>query len=138
MTSCSTATGRRLAAVLPVHVFGHPADGMALRLVADTWGLPLVERPLAVGVETLTAACLEVLARLRGNKMITTGGGGALVTDDAELARRARTCRLLPTTHPWAFVHDVVGWNDRLLISMLPWGWPSWRIWSSVCRPSAS
>ena len=36
-------TGRRLAAVLPVHVFGHPADGRALREVADLWGLPLVE-----------------------------------------------------------------------------------------------
>ena len=50
-----------------------------------------------------------------GNKLITTGGGGALVTHDAVLAERARH---LSTTakqpHPWAFDHDAVGWNDRL------------------------
>ena len=50
-----------------------------------------------------------------GNKLITTGGGGALITNDDELAQRARhlsTTAKLP--HPWAFVHDSVGWNDRL------------------------
>lgn len=50
-----------------------------------------------------------------GNKLITTGGGGALLTNDAELAQRARhlsTTAKLP--HPWAFEHDAVGWNDRL------------------------
>jgi dTDP-4-amino-4,6-dideoxygalactose transaminase len=50
-----------------------------------------------------------------GNKLITTGGGGALITNDAELAKRARhvsTTAKLP--HPWAFEHDAVGWNDRL------------------------
>jgi dTDP-4-amino-4,6-dideoxygalactose transaminase len=50
-----------------------------------------------------------------GNKLITTGGGGALLTNDTELAQRARhlsTTAKLP--HPWAFEHDSVGWNDRL------------------------
>jgi len=50
-----------------------------------------------------------------GNKLITTGGGGALLTQSAELAQRARhlsTTAKLP--HPWAFEHDAVGWNDRL------------------------
>ena len=50
-----------------------------------------------------------------GNKLITTGGGGALLTNDADLAKQARH---LSTTakqpHPWAFDHDAVGWNDRL------------------------
>jgi dTDP-4-amino-4,6-dideoxygalactose transaminase len=50
-----------------------------------------------------------------GNKLITTGGGGALLTNDTELAQRARH---LSTTakqpHPWAFEHDAVGWNDRM------------------------
>jgi len=50
-----------------------------------------------------------------GNKLITTGGGGALLTNNTELAWRARhlsTTAKLP--HPWAFEHDAVGWNDRL------------------------
>ena len=50
-----------------------------------------------------------------GNKLITTGGGGALLTNDAELAQRARhlsTTAKLP--HPWEFDHDAIGWNDRL------------------------
>ena len=113
-------TGRRLAAVLPVHVFGHPADGMALRKVADAWGLPLVEDAAeALGSWRGDTHCglfghVGILS-FNGNKLITTGGGGALLTNDAELAQRARhlsTTAKLP--HPWAFEHDAVGWNDRL------------------------
>lgn len=113
-------TGRRLAAVLPVHVFGHPADGMALRQVADAWGLPLVEDSAeALGSWRGDTHCglFGAVGTLsfNGNKLITTGGGGALLTTDAELALRARhlsTTAKLP--HPWAFEHDAVGWNDRL------------------------
>lgn len=113
-------TGRRLAAVLPVHVFGHPADGMALRRVADAWGLPLVEDAAeALGSWRGDTHCglFGAVGTLsfNGNKLITTGGGGALLTNNAELAQRARH---LSTTaklhHPWAFEHDDVGWNDRL------------------------
>ena len=113
-------TGRRLAAVLPVHVFGHPADGMALRQVADAWGLPLVEDAAeALGSWRGDTHCglFGAVGTLsfNGNKLITTGGGGALLTNDTEMAHRARH---LSTTakqpHPWAFEHDAVGWNDRL------------------------
>lgn len=113
-------TGRRLAAVLPVHVFGHPADAMALRQVADAWGLPLVEDAAeALGSWRGDTHCglFGTVGTLsfNGNKLITTGGGGALLTNDAEMAQRARhlsTTAKLP--HPWAFEHDAVGWNDRL------------------------
>ena len=113
-------TGRRLAAVVPVHVFGHPADGPALRAVADAWGLPLVEDAAeALGSWRGDTHCglFGAMGTLsfNGNKLITTGGGGALFTNDAELAQRARhlsTTAKLP--HPWAFDHDAVGWNDRL------------------------
>lgn len=113
-------TGRRLAAVLPVHVFGHPADGIALRQVADGWGLPLVEDAAeALGSWRGDTHCglfgsVGTLS-FNGNKLITTGGGGALITNNSELAQRARhlstTAKL---SHPWAFDHDAVGWNDRL------------------------
>ncbi|MBW0180976.1 MAG: LegC family aminotransferase [Vulcanococcus sp.] len=113
-------TGRRLAAVLPVHMFGHPANGMALRQVADAWGLPMVEDAAeALGSWRGDTHCglFGAVGTLsfNGNKLITTGGGGALLTNDDELAKRARhlsTTAKLP--HPWAFEHDAVGWNDRM------------------------
>ena len=113
-------SGRRIAAVLPVHVFGHPASVEQLRMVTDAWGLPLVED----AAEALSSWRHDVHCGLfgavgtlsfNGNKLITTGGGGALITNDVHLAERARH---LSTTakqpHPWAFDHDAVGWNDRM------------------------
>ena len=113
-------TGRRLAAVLPVHVFGHPADAKSLRQVADAWGLPLVEdaaEALGSWREDIHCGLFGAVGTLsfNGNKLITTGGGGALLTNDADIAFRARhlsTTAKLP--HPWDFDHDAVGWNDRL------------------------
>ena len=113
-------TGRRIAAVLPVHVFGHPADAESLRAVADLWGLPMVEdaaEALASWRHGTHCGLFGSVGTLsfNGNKLITTGGGGALLTNDTSLANRARH---LSTTakqpHPWAFYHDAVGWNDRL------------------------
>ena len=113
-------TGRRLAAVLPVHVFGHPSRIKEVRTVADDWGLPLVEdaaEALGSWSDGIHCGLFGAVGTLsfNGNKLITTGGGGALLTQSAELANRARH---LSTTakrpHPWAFDHDAVGWNDRL------------------------
>lgn len=117
-------TGRRIAALLPVHVFGHPADLPGLLAVAEAWGLPVVED----AAEALGSWCVHAgkathcglfgaigTLSFNGNKLITTGGGGALLTHDAQLAQRARhlsTTAKLP--HPWAFEHNEVAWNDRL------------------------
>jgi aminotransferase in exopolysaccharide biosynthesis len=117
-------TGRRLAALLPVHVFGHPADLPGLLAVAEDWGLPVVEDAAeALGSwrdhagKASHCGLFGAIGTLsfNGNKLITTGGGGALLTHDAQLAQRARhlsTTAKLP--HPWAFEHDEVAWNDRL------------------------
>ena len=113
-------TGRRLAAVLPVHVFGHPALIEDLSAVAEAWGLALVEdaaEALASWRNGTHCGLFGSVGTLsfNGNKLITTGGGGALLTNSAELAQRARhlsTTAKLP--HPWDFDHDEVGWNDRL------------------------
>lgn len=113
-------TGHRLAALLPVHVFGNPADLPGLLAVAEAWGLPVVEDAAeALGSWRGQTHCglfgsIGTLS-FNGNKLITTGGGGALLTHDAQLAQRARhlsTTAKLP--HPWAFEHDEVAWNDRL------------------------
>ena len=112
-------TGRRIAAVLPVHVFGHPAQVDRLRDVAGAWGLPLVEDAAeALGSWRGNNHCglfgsVGTLS-FNGNKIITTGGGGAVLTHDTALAKRANICQQLQEIPPWSFDHDAVGWNDRL------------------------
>jgi perosamine synthetase len=113
-------TSRRIAAVLPMHVFGHPVDMDGLARVAAAHGLPVIEDAAeALGSDYHGRRCGS-LGRLgtlsfNGNKIVTTGGGGAIVTDDPELAAHARH---LTTTakapHRWAFVHDEVAFNYRL------------------------
>lgn len=113
-------TGRRIAAIVPMHTFGHPVDLEGLTAVAEQWALPVVEDAAESlgsyyrGRHTGTFGRLGVLS-FNGNKIVTTGGGGAILTDDDELARRARH---ITTTakqpHAWEFVHDVTGFNYRM------------------------
>jgi perosamine synthetase len=113
-------TGRRIRAIVPVHVFGHPVDMDPLSEIAERYGLVMIEDATeAVGSLYKGRPCgsLAQLAALsfNGNKLVTTGGGGAILTRDAALAQRIRhltTTAKLP--HRWAFLHDEVGWNYRL------------------------
>ncbi len=113
-------TGRRLAAVVPVHVFGHPVEMDRLTAVAARWSLPVIEdaaEALGSRYRDRAAGTLAPLAALsfNGNKIVTCGGGGAIVAADPDLAQAARhltTTAKLP--HRWAFVHDRVGFNYRL------------------------
>jgi len=113
-------TGRRIAALLPVHIFGHPVDMDTLTEIARRYCLLIVEDATeALGSRYKTRRCgsLASLSCLsfNGNKLVTTGGGGAILTDDAALAehlRRITTTAKRP--HPWAFVHDEVAWNFRM------------------------
>lgn len=113
-------TGRRIAALMPVHLFGHAAQIDKLVEIAQRWNLPLVEDAAeALGTRYKGKACgsFGSLAgtSFNGNKIITTGGGGAILTNDESLAKRAKhlsTTAKLP--HPWAFVHDQVAYNYRL------------------------
>ncbi len=121
----NTITGRRIAAILPVHVFGIPAELFKIKKLADDWGLPIVEDAAeALGSrhhikENKYIHCgligdLGVIS-FNGNKLITTGGGGVIITNNKELALK---CRHLSTTakkkHLWKFDHDEIGWNDRM------------------------
>jgi perosamine synthetase len=113
-------TGQRIAAILPMHAFGHPVDLEGLMDVAARYNLPIVEDAAESlgstyrGRHTGTFGKLGVLS-FNGNKIITTGGGGAILTDDPVLGRRAKH---LTTTakqpHRWAFNHDAVAYNFRL------------------------
>ena len=118
--SINRHTGRRLAAIVPMHTFGHPVDMPALMELANRYGIKVVEDAaeslgsLIDGRHTGTHGLCAMLS-FNGNKIVTTGGGGAIVTDDARLAKRAKH---LTTTakqpHKWAFFHDEVGYNYRM------------------------
>lgn len=118
------ATGRRVAAVVPVHVFGNAARLDALLPACRDGGIAIVEDaaeslgtrytsgPLA-GRHTGTVGELGCFS-FNGNKIVTTGGGGMIVTDDPELAHRARYLTTQAKDDAVRYVHHEVGYNYRL------------------------
>jgi perosamine synthetase len=113
-------TGRAIRAVVPVHVFGHPVDMDALNTVCNTFGLAVVEDATeSLGSTYGDRPCGSLghvgVLSFNGNKIVTTGGGGAILTNDAAIARRAKhLTTTAKVSHPWHFVHDEIGWNYRL------------------------
>ena len=117
-------SGRRIAAIVPVHVFGNAArleellepcraGGIAIvEDAAESLGTGYVEGPLA-GRHTGTVGLLGCFS-FNGNKIITTGGGGMIVTDEDEVARRARYLTTQAKDDVVRFVHGEVGYNYRL------------------------
>ena len=113
-------TGNRIAAMVPMHTFGHPCKMGRLIDLADQWNIPVVEDAAeSIGSRILTRHCgtfgkAGVLS-FNGNKTITCGGGGAIITNDDALADRAKH---LTTTakvnHRWEYVHDELGYNYRM------------------------
>lgn len=117
---CRTIADHRVVrACLPMHTFGHPADLDGLLEVCTKWHLALVEDAaeslgsLYKGRHTGTLGKLGTLS-FNGNKILTTGGGGMILTD-SELGTKAKH---LTTTakrqHPYEYVHDEIGYNYRL------------------------
>jgi perosamine synthetase len=114
------STGNVIRALVPMHTFGHPADLEGLLSVAHDFNIVLVEDAAeSLGSyyhdrHTGTFGLMGTLS-FNGNKTITTGGGGAILTNDPELARRAKhltTTAKVP--HRWDYVHDEIGYNYRL------------------------
>jgi len=114
------STGCVIRAIVPMHTFGHPVDIDGVLAVAHDFHLVVVEDAAEslgsryAGRHTGTFGLLGTLS-FNGNKTITTGGGGAILTNDVALAQRAKhitTTAKLP--HRWAFVHDMVGYNYRM------------------------
>ena len=114
------STGRRFAACVPMHTFGHPCRIDEIAEVCAEFGIPLVEDAAESlgsyykGKHTGGFGLLGAIS-FNGNKIITTGGGGMIVTNDETIARKAKhitTTAKIP--HPYEFVHDQVGYNYRL------------------------
>jgi perosamine synthetase len=113
-------TGRRIGGCIPMHTFGLPCRIEQIASICNDWGIPLIEDAAeslgsyVEGQHTGTFGAMGILS-FNGNKVITTGGGGMLITDDADLASRAKyitTTAKVP--HPFEFVHDEIGFNYRM------------------------
>lgn len=114
------ATGRVIRALVPMHTFGHPVDIEGVLEVARDFHLAVVEDAAESlgssihGRHTGTFGLMGTLS-FNGNKTITTGGGGAILTNDPELARRAKHLTITAKVpHYWDYVHDEIGYNYRL------------------------
>ena len=114
------STGRKIAACLPMHTFGFPVHLDELIKVCNSWRIPIVEDAAeSLGSEYKgkpTGSFGEVGAfSFNGNKIVTSGGGGAITTNNIEIGDRAK---FLTTTakqpHPFEYVHNELGYNFRM------------------------
>jgi perosamine synthetase len=112
-------TGRRVKAILPVHILGHPVDIDPLLGLARRFDLAVVEDATESLGATYKGRRVGQLADIacfsfNGNKIVTTGGGGMIVTDREEWARKARYLTTQAKDDPVEFVHNEIGFNYRL------------------------
>lgn len=114
------STGRRIAACMPMHTFGFPVHMDELIEVCNKWHIPVVEdaaESLGSYYKNKHTGSLGLLGgfSFNGNKTVTCGGGGAIVTNDADLGVKGK---YLTTTakkpHPYEFFHDELGYNFRM------------------------
>ena len=113
-------TGKRIAACLPMHTFGFPVHLDELVIICDEWNIPIVEDAAESlgseykGKQTGSFGKLGIFS-FNGNKTVTCGGGGAIVTNDTDLGVKGK---YLTTTakqpHPYEFYHDELGYNYRM------------------------
>lgn len=118
--SFNKKTGKKISACVPMHTFGFPCRIEEIAKICEEWGIALIEDSAEslgsyVGKRhTGTFASMASLS-FNGNKVITTGGGGMIITDNSELAETAKhitTTAKIP--HAYEFFHDQVGYNYRL------------------------
>jgi perosamine synthetase len=113
-------TNKRIAACVPMHTFGHPCKIEKIQEICEEWNIPLVEdaaESLGSFYKKIHTGNFGQLAALsfNGNKIITAGGGGAILTNNENLAKKAKhittTAKL---SHKWEFNHDQIGFNYRM------------------------
>lgn len=116
----NNATKKAISACVPMHTFGHPCRIDEIVEICDRFHIPVVEDAAeSLGSfyknqHTGTFGKIGVLS-FNGNKILTTGGGGMLLFQDIELAKRAKHITTqAKIAHPWNFAHDEVGYNYRM------------------------
>lgn len=114
------STNRKITACMPMHSFGFPVHLEELLSVCNKWNIPIVEDSAESlgsfykGKQTGTIGKLGVFS-FNGNKIVTCGGGGAIITNDEEIGAKAKyftTTAKKP--HPYEFYHDELGYNYRM------------------------
>ena len=118
--SINKNTGRIVSAIIPMHTFGHPLEINSIIKVAEKYNLVVIEDAaeslgsLYKGKHTGTFGKIGVLS-FNGNKIVTTGGGGALITNDLEVARLAKhLSSTAKVEHKWKLIHNQIGFNYRM------------------------
>ncbi|MFK5982677.1 MAG: LegC family aminotransferase [Flavobacteriaceae bacterium] len=113
-------TGKQVSACIPMHTFGHPCRIVEIKVICDEYHITLIEDAAESlgstykGKHTGTFGLFGTLS-FNGNKTITTGGGGMLITDDKQLAIKAKhITTTAKVAHKWDYIHDIVGYNYRL------------------------
>ena len=114
------STGKIIKACIPMHTFGHPCRIEEIQKICKEWHIVLVEDSAESlgsfyrGQHTGTFGELGVIS-FNGNKIITSGGGGCILTNNEDLAKKAKH---ITTTakepHKWEYTHDMVGYNYRM------------------------
>ena len=119
-TCFNRETGKRIAACVPVHVFGHPLRIQQIVDLCDEYGVPVVEDAAESLGSTVDGKHCGTLGKLgvlsfNGNKIVTTGGGGIVLSNDEDLgalAKHVTTTAKIP--HRWNYEHDQLGFNYRM------------------------
>ena len=118
--SFTKKTNQRIGAIVPVHVLGGLVDIEKLIHVSSKYHIPILEDSTEALGSTFRGKSAGTFGKIgvfsfNGNKIISTGGGGMLVTDDLELGKRAKHITTTAKTDPLDYFHDEVGYNYRLV-----------------------
>ena len=113
-------TKRKISAIVPVHTFGFPCKIDKIIEIADKYRIPVIEDSAeAIGSFFNGKHCgtfgLAGILSYNGNKTITTGGGGMIITDDENFSRKVKhltTTAKIP--HKYEYIHDEIGYNYRM------------------------
>lgn len=113
-------SGKRIKACVPMHTFGLPCRIDEISEICAKWNISLIEDSAEslgsyfLGKHTGNFGQTGVFS-FNGNKTVTCGGGGAIITNDQELARKAKHLTTqAKIAHPWEFAHDMIGYNYRM------------------------
>ena len=113
-------TNRKISAILPVHIFGRAGKIEQIVEVAQRWNIRVLEDAAeALGSWRKDKHCGLIgdagVISFNGNKIVTTGGGGVLISKNESLIERARyVSTTAKKIHPWEYEHTEIGWNDRM------------------------
>lgn len=114
------STGRKISALVAVHALGHPVELNEITTICEKFGIVLIEDAAEAlgscyrGAHVGHHGLLSILS-FNGNKIATTGGGGAILTNDESLADRAKhITTTAKISHPWEYIHDEIAYNYRM------------------------